>query len=46
MKDKKLKVKKNDWKQVVLDGAVFNEGFEDLIGIEECTDYELINNQV
>ncbi|XP_045483510.1 ATP-dependent RNA helicase DDX24 [Harmonia axyridis] len=43
-----MKLKKGNakqWKPVAIDGSAFNEGFEDLIGIEECTDYELLNNQ-
>lgn len=37
--------KNNSWKPVEIDGSIFNGGAEDLIGIEECTDYE-INNLV
>ncbi|XP_044745525.1 ATP-dependent RNA helicase DDX24 [Coccinella septempunctata] len=43
-----MKVKKiidQKWKPVVINGSVFNEGYEDLVGIEECTEYELVNNQ-
>lgn len=36
---------KNTWKPLEIDGSLFNGGAEDLIGIEECTDYE-INNLV
>lgn len=38
-------LKKNSWKPVEIDGVLFNGGAEDLIGIEECTDYD-INNLV
>lgn len=29
------------WKPVEIDGTLFNGGASDLIGIEECTDYNL-----
>ncbi|CAH0551697.1 unnamed protein product [Brassicogethes aeneus] len=33
--------KMKNWKPVEIDGNVFSSGFEGLIGIEECTDYDL-----
>lgn len=33
--------RKYSWKPVEIDGSLFSGGTEDLIGIEECTDYEL-----
>lgn len=34
-------LKNNSWKPVAIDGILFSGGAEDLIGIEECTDYEI-----
>lgn len=31
------------WKPVELDGLIFKDNADDLIGIEECTDYSLDN---
>lgn len=33
--------KKPNWKPVEIDGIAFAEGASDLIGIEECTDYNI-----
>lgn len=46
MREKDVQGKNIKWKPVAISGAVFDEGCEDLIGIEECTEYELLKNQV
>lgn len=34
----------NNWKPVTLKGAILSKGIENLIGIEELTDYNLEKN--
>lgn len=34
-------ITKNNWTPIQLDGSVFVNGADGLIGIEECTDYDL-----
>lgn len=39
------KQSKSTWKPVSLDGSIFTAGIDGLVGIEECTDYNLVRKE-
>lgn len=37
----KINSNNTKWKALEIDGSIFKDNIEDLIGIEECTEYDL-----